>query len=101
MVRTDWVRSLYGGPIFHPGYICHGADSELTAIARALDSYIYDPNCTLVEYDPSKESKSGHKLDAKLFRERFAAGFDGLVPMERLRQLAVEYKVNPSLLSGS
>ena len=101
MVRTDWVRSLYGGPIFHPGYNCHGADNELTVIARASDSYVYEPNCTLVEYDPDKDSKPGHKLDAKLFRERFATGFDGLVPMERLRQLAVEYKVNPSLLSGS
>ena len=101
MVRTDWVRSLYGGPIFHPGYDCHGADNELTVIARASDSYVYEPNCTLVEYDPSKESKPGHKLDAKLFRQRFINGFDGLAPLERLRQLAVEYKVNPSLLSDS
>ena len=101
MVRTDWVRSLYGGPIFHPGYNCHGADNELTVIARASDSYVYEPNCTLVEYDPNKDSKPGHKLDAKLFRQRFVTGFDGLVPLERLRQLAVEYKVNPSLLSGS
>ena len=62
---------------------------------------MYEPNCTLVEYDPNKDSKPGHKLDAKLFRQRFVTGFDGLVPMERLRQLAVEYKVNPSLLSGS
>ena len=98
MVRTDWVKALYDGPIFHPGYNCHGADNELTVIARALDEYVYEPNCTLVEYDPHKEGKPGHKHDAKLFRERFVTGFDGLVSRERLRQLAAEYKVNPTLL---
>ena len=55
MVRVDWIRGLYGGPVFHPGYNCHGADNELTVIARATDMYVYDPNCTLVEYDPDKE----------------------------------------------
>ena len=98
MVRTDWVRRLYGGPIFHPGYNCHGADSELTVIARALDMYIYEPNCTLVEYDPDKESKPGHKEDAKLFRQRFITAFDRLVPAERLMMLAEEYKVKTSLI---
>jgi hypothetical protein len=99
MVRTDWVRRLYGGPIFHPGYHCHGADNELTVIARALDMYIYEPNCTLVEYDPDKESKPGHKEDAKLFRQRFITAFDGLVPAERVLMLAEEYKVKVSLIS--
>ena len=99
MVRTDWVRSLYGGPIFHPGYDCHGADNELTVIARASNSYVYEPNCTLVEYDPVKDSKPGHKLDARLFRQRFVTGFDGLVPVDRLKALAAEYKVNPSMIN--
>ena len=56
--------------------------------------YVYDPNCTLVEYDPDKESKPGHKADAKLFRERFVTGFDGLVALETLLALAEEYKVS-------
>ena len=101
LVRMDWARTLYGGPIFHPGYNCHGADNELTVIARALGSYMYEPNCTLVEYDPHKEEKPGHKNDAKLFRQRFVAGFDGLVPLESLRQLALDYKVDPALLSDN
>ena len=41
----------------------------------------------------TRSSKPGHKADAKLFRERFVTGFDGLVPLETLLSLAEEYKV--------
>ena len=99
MVRTEWVKGLYGGPIFHPGYECHGADNELTVIARATDMYTYEPNCTLVEYDPDKESKPGHKTDARLFRQRFMTAFDGSAPAERLVMLAEEYKVKAYSIS--
>jgi hypothetical protein len=99
MVRMDWVKGLYGGPIFYPGYISHGADNELTVLARALDMYIYEPDCSLVEYDPDKESKPGHKEDAKLFRQRYMMGFDGLVPKEKLMTMAKEYKVKQFLMS--
>ena len=48
MVRTDWAESLYGGPIMYPGYHSHGADNELTVIARALDMSTYQPECILI-----------------------------------------------------
>ena len=38
MVRTDWAQGLYGGSIFYPGYKSHGADKELTVIARATNN---------------------------------------------------------------
>ena len=101
MVRTDWAQGLYGGPIFYPGYKSHAADNELTVIARATDMYVYDANCTLVEYDPEKESKRSHKPDAKLFRQRFVTCFDGLVPVDPLVSLAQEYKIQNALIGGS
>jgi hypothetical protein len=105
MVRTQWVKDLYGGPIFYPGYIAHAADSELTVIARALDMYMYEPDCTLVEYDPDKDSKSSRRDDARLFRYRFLSAFDGLVPREPLIKMAKEYKIKapfvPDILGNS
>lgn len=92
MVRLDWVRPIYGGPLFYPGYVARGADDELTVIARAQDQYVYDPDCTLFEYDPDKIFGAG-KGDRAIFRARFRGGFDGLVPLERLAPLADEYGV--------
>ena len=93
MVRMDWVRELYGGFIFYPGYKSHAADNELTAIARATGVYIYEPNCVLVELDPDWEAKKRHrnKNDAALFRERFASAFDGLASARSLAKIAKEY----------
>jgi glycosyltransferase involved in cell wall biosynthesis len=93
MIRTEWVKSLYGGPIFYPGYIAHKADNELTVIARALNTYVYEPNSTLVEYDPQKDCGGSNPKDDSLFRERYVRGFDGLVPFESLLEMAKEYKV--------
>jgi len=92
MVRLDWVRPLYGGPLFYPGYVAHGADNELTVIARAQDQYVYDPDCTLFEYDAGKKFGGG-KGDRATFRARFRSGFGGLVPLEILAPLAREYAV--------
>ena len=63
--------------------------------------YVYDANCTLVEYDPEKESKRSHKPDAKLFRQRFVTCFDGLVPVDPLVSLAQEYKIQNALIGSS
>ena len=105
MVRTQWVKGLYGGPIFYPGYIAHAADNELTVIARALDMYTYEPDCTLVEYDLHRESKPSRREDAQLFRYRYFSAFDGLVPREPLIRMAKEYKIKasfvPDLLGNS
>ena len=91
MVRTQWAKRLYRGAIFYPGYRSHAADNELTVIARALDTYQYAPDCVLVEYDPHKDFGGSNPVDYYLFKTRFAQGFDGLVPRERLRPLAEEY----------
>lgn len=95
MVRRDWVRGLYNGPIFYPGYKSHAADNELTVIARANRMYIYEPNCVLVEFDPDKEAKNHirNKNDGALFKERFVRGFDGLASARSVLKMADEYGV--------
>ncbi|ODR95888.1 hypothetical protein AUC70_03250 [Methyloceanibacter stevinii] len=94
MVRVDWARHIYGGPVFCPAYKSHFADTELTVIARALDAYLYDADCVLVEYDPDKEAKRADLEDRDLFKRRFATGFDGKVSLKPLIELAEEYKVS-------
>ncbi|WP_052507594.1 glycosyltransferase [Desulfonatronovibrio magnus] len=94
MVRSKWVKKLYQGNFFYPGYHSHAADNELTVIARALKEHLYHPQCTLVEYDPEKDDKRPDLGDIALFRKRFMKGFDGLVSWDKLRPLASEYKVN-------
>jgi hypothetical protein len=93
MVRTEWSRRLYGGPVFYPGYVSHGADPELTVIARAQDNLVYNPECTLLEYDPDKDFGGSNPRDRRLFSTRFVQGFDGLAPIEKLKQMAGEYGV--------
>jgi glycosyltransferase involved in cell wall biosynthesis len=94
MVRTSWLRDLYNGDIFYSGYHSHAADNELTVIARVQDMHVYNPECTLVEHDPDKDFGGSNPVDRKLFEKRFFRGFDGLVPLESLKPLAEEYKVN-------
>ncbi len=103
MVRTAWVRQLYQGCIFFPGYVSHGADNELTVIARALDMFVYNPECTLVEVDPEKDTGGSNPRDRALFRERFSRGFDGVVPegkKEKLGEMALEYKAHWQPVTG-
>ena len=95
MVRKQWAKALYGGAIFYPGYRSHKADNELTVITRALDTYHYAPECVLVEYDPLKDFGGSNPVDDRLFKARFAEGFDGLAPRECLRPLADEYLGKP------
>lgn len=99
MVRTEWVKSLYDARIFYPGYQSHGADNELTVIARAQNMHEYNPDCTLVEYDPNKDFGGSNPKDKALFQTRFVHGFDGIVPFRKLKKLAKEYKIKmPSRL---
>lgn len=101
MVRTSWVKTLYGGPILYPGYKSHAADNELAVIARAQDMHEYNSECTLIEYDPEKAllplwGPLQNANDKVLFRNRFKSGFDGLVSQEHLKKLSAEYKINMS-----
>ena len=96
MVRTVWVRKLYGGTILHAAYRAHRADNELTAIARATDQFEYCPEAVLIENDPGKlvldaGVEQSHKADRNLFRQRYAAAFDGLAPQSLLDDMASEY----------
>ena len=93
MVRTEWVKSLYDGRIFYPGYQSHGADNELTVIARSQNMHEYNPDCTLVEYDPNKDFGGSNPKDKALFQSRFMHGFNGMVPFRKLKKLAKEYKI--------
>jgi GT2 family glycosyltransferase/glycosyltransferase involved in cell wall biosynthesis len=93
MVRTSWVSKLYAGDILYPAYKSHGADNELTVIARVQGMHVYNPECTLVEIDSKKDHRSSDLQDKNLFRSRFVRGFDGLVDVEELKKLALEYNV--------
>lgn len=94
MVRTEWVRQLYDGDVFYPGYNSHGCDNELTVIARATNSYIYNPASVLIEYDTTKDSGGSNPYDYELFQSRFRNGFDGLVKKSLLNTFADEYRIN-------
>jgi glycosyltransferase involved in cell wall biosynthesis len=96
MIRTSWVRKLYGGQVLHGGYQAHRADNELTAIARATDQFVYCPEAVLIENDPGKlvldqGVEQSHKADRRLFRQRYAAGFGGLAPSASLDDMVGEY----------
>ena len=94
MVHIDWVQALYHGPVFCPEYKSHKADNELTVIARALDMYVYNPDCVLVEHDHEKDLVGGsNPIDDEIFGNRFVRGFDGILQFQNIRHLASEYKV--------
>ena len=93
MVRTSWIKTIYGGDIFYPGYSSHGADNEITVIARVQNNHEYNPECTLMEHDPDKDFGGSNPKDSKLFKKRFIQGFDELAPLSKLQELALEYKV--------
>ena len=93
MVRKEWVRSLYGGPILFPGYKAHKADNELTVIARVTENYVYEPDSVLVEIDAEKIFKENVPEDKMIFRKRFCTGFGGLSSVEKLKPLSTEYFV--------
>jgi hypothetical protein len=96
MVRSDWVRELYGGQILYSGYRAHRADNELTAIARATDQFVYCPEAVLLENDPGKlvldqGVEQSHAADRRLFRQRYGKAFGGLAAPDRLAALESEY----------
>lgn len=98
MVDKAWAYGLYGDQVLFQGYQSHRADNELSAIARAQGEFIYAPECILAEHDSLKdfrrserEASNFQRADARLFRERFRNGFEGLVDPEKLGPLHDEY----------
>jgi len=79
MVRRDWLKTIYPRFLFHPGYVSHFGDTELTTIAYLRNMLFFNPACLLMEVDYEKHKKGYNEADAKLYRERAATGFDGLV----------------------
>jgi GT2 family glycosyltransferase len=88
MVRLSWVKTIYNGNVFFPGYRLHGADNELTEIARFQGVYQYNPECTLMEYDPDKDSGGSNPKDKALFEARLQQDFDGMTSMKRINESA-------------
>ncbi|WP_035244631.1 glycosyltransferase [Desulfonatronovibrio hydrogenovorans] len=94
MVRVQWVHSLYGGDLFYNEYKSHGADNELTVIARATNEHVYNPHCSLIEVDYDKDRGGSNPKDRKIFENRFISCFDHTVSFKNIEWLASEYNVN-------
>ena len=94
MVRVDWARNLYGGPVLYPNYESQEAVRELTLIARATDEFIYDADAVVASIDfeepfvCTRGSKRFHDLNR--FRERALRGFDGRFTPQQLVAYADE-----------
>jgi hypothetical protein len=54
MVRRSWLLTYYDGDLMNPIYKAHGADNELTDIAKSSGMYFYDPKIVLLEVDYKK-----------------------------------------------
>lgn len=79
MVQRAWLKTIYPRFLFHPGYVSHFGDTELTTIAYLRNMLIFNPACLLVEVDYEKHKKGNNPADAALYKQRAATGFDGLV----------------------
>lgn len=84
LARRDWVRGLYDGDFFYPGYASHYADAELTVLALQRQGLAYDANAVLMEVDWDKDGKAVNAADRALYLERARTGFDGRVSDARL-----------------
>lgn len=84
IASRQWVKEIYGGPFFFPGYDRHYADVELSVLAMSARRYCYDPNSVLVEIDWNKDSTSVNPSDKALYHERRASGFEGRVASQEL-----------------
>ena len=84
LVERGWAASNYGGPLFHPGYRRHYADTELTLLASSAGKLAYDPHAILMEVDWAKERTSVDDHDRAHFLSRVKSQFDGRVVDARL-----------------
>lgn len=87
VARRCWANENYGGNFFHPGYLGHYADVEITLLAMSDGGYRYDPNCVMLEIDYEKDRKKTHEQDKVLFAMRKEGGLGGRVGDRRLLDL--------------
>lgn len=79
MAQRAWLKTIYQRFLFHPGYLSHFGDTELTTIAFLRHMLVFDPSSLLVEVDYEKHHKGLNPADAALYKQRAATGFAGLV----------------------
>jgi hypothetical protein len=84
LLKTQWIRKVYGGGLFYKGYKQHYGDVELSLIARSIGAFSYDPHAVLIEIDPEKDQKKVNEADREMFSSRKLSGFDGKVRDMRL-----------------
>lgn len=84
VARRSWLREVYPGVLFYPGYRSNYADVELTMLALNCDCLCYSPEALLIEVDWTKEGKPTDSQDRRLYRQRAMAGFDGRVSNREL-----------------
>lgn len=84
LVERQWAAGNYSGPLFHPSYKRHYADTELTILAAAQGKLAYDPNAVVIEVDWEKDRSAVDDEDRAFFRSRAGSGFDGQVMDQRL-----------------
>lgn len=80
LVQLEWVRTVNDGMIFHPGYLGHGADADLTAAAKLANKFVFDPDAVLMTLDGRTAMRTGYsdkvqrKQERSLLAARFAPG---------------------------
>jgi hypothetical protein len=88
LARRSWAAGNYeAGRFFQSGYQSHYADAELTLLAMAANTYVYDPSSVLVEMDWDKDSAQVNPADRALYAQRAAEGFGGKVTRPELLKL--------------
>ena len=92
-MRKSWVKKYYQNAILNPYYKAHKADNEITLLARLDNSFVYEPNSTLIEVDYCKDGGGSNYEDNQRFKQRFNNCFDGIFSKDLVEQFRKEYKV--------
>lgn len=87
LARRSWAVRNYAGDFFHPGYLRHYADAELTLLALQDKQYTYNANSVLTEVDWKKDGAPVHPKDKLLFNQRKSNGFGNRVDDNKLLSL--------------
>jgi len=78
LVHKSLIDKIPYKQLFYPGYFVHGADPELTAIAKLLNEYYYEPLALCVEVDYYKDVQNikAYPEDGKLYKQRELINFE-------------------------